>query len=372
LSALPLILAMALAGQAPDPGLDAFCLKIEESLRNADPAPLDRALDVEALLDRAVRGLAGDAKSLEGFRAGVRKGFSYGPALVRQLGKEGRVKFLRVRRVGTERRALFRTLLGEQFSYQEFLLDPRPGGELRIADIYVFLTAEWLSENLRRSYLSVLAAEPGALEKALGGENEYAKSMPRIQELSKLAREGKHEEVLKGWDGLPAAAKKDKSLLVLRCTSAARVGAEEALRALEDLRKAVPGDPCIPILSIGPLTDAGKHAEALRAVDDLDRDLGGDPFLHVLRSWIHSAAGDAERARASARKAIEGDRTLAIAYWTAVNLSLEARRFGETANLLSELEKNAGIRVDELRGEQFAEFLKSPEHEAWRKGKGKP
>lgn len=352
--------------------LETFSRKIEESLRKGDPAPLDRAIDVDALLDRALRGVQAEPKAVEGFRAGVKKGFSYGPKLAVQLGKEGTCTFLRVRKVGEERRALFRMLVGESFSYQEFLLEPAAGGGVRIADIYIHLGAEWMSENIRRTYLTALASEPGALQKALGGENEFVNSVPRIKELSKLAREGKHAEALKAWQELPAAVKKDKSVMLLRCSLAAQLGGEEAIRALEDLKKALPGDPCIPILSIGPLTEAGRHDEALKAVDELDRLLGGDPFLQVQRSWIQSAAGRPDRARECARKAIEGEKGLAIAYWTLVNVTLHERRFAETAKVLAELEKNTGLRVDELRGEQFAEFVKSPDYDAWRKSRAKP
>lgn len=360
MNALAVVLALALPQD-----LEAFGRGIEASLRKGDPAPLDKAVDADLLLDRALKGLNVPAESTAGFRAGTKKSFEYGKALLRQMGKEGTFTFLRVR----EKRAVFRMLVGESFSYQEFLLDPRAGGEVRIADLYIHLSAEWMSESLRRTYLTVLSSEPGALEKALGSENEYVASLPRMRELSKLVREGKHAEMLKRWDELPASARKDKSMLVMRCTAAAQVGGEESLRAIEELRKALPGDPCLPVLSIGPLTEAGKDEEALKAVDELDRALGGDPFLHVLRSWIHSGAGRIEKARECARKAADAEKALAIAYWTLVNLTLAEKKFGETAKVLSELEKNTGIRVDALRGEQFAEFLKSPEYAAWKKAR---
>jgi hypothetical protein len=366
------VAAMALGQEPAERALEDLPRKIEEAFRKGDPAALDRAIDVEALLDRALKGVGGASESLAGFRNGVKKSFQFGPRVAQQLGTDGTYTFLRVRRAGAERRAVFRMLVGESYSYQEFLLESRAGGEPRIADVYIHLSAEWMSESLRRGYLSLLAKEPGALAKALGAENEYAKHLPRISEFSKLAREGKHAEALKAWAELPAEVRKEKSVLVVRCTAALQVGGEEALRALEDLKAAVPGDPCISVLSIGPLTDAGKDAEALRAVDDLDRAVGGDPFLHVVRSWIHSGAGRGDRARESARKAVEGEKGLAIAYWTLINLSLREKKFAETAKALSELEAGTGARIDELKGEPFAEFVKSPEYEAWLRSRRKP
>ncbi len=366
----PLALAFVAAlAQGP---LEDFARRIEESLRKGEPAALDRAVDVDAMLDRALQGVKAAPESMAGFRTGVKKSFEYGKAVLREMGKEGSFSFLRIRTVDGRKRAAFRMLVGESFSYQEFLLDARPGGEVRVADLYIHLTAEWMSETLRSTYLTVLAAEPGALQKALGAENEYVNSIPRMRELSKLVREGKHAEMLQAWKDLPAAAKKDKTMLVMRCSAAAQVGGAEALQAIEDLKKARPGDPCIPVLSIGPLTEAGRHDEALKAVDELDRTLGGDPFLQVLRSWIHSEAARPDRALECARKAIEGEKGLAIAYWTLVNLTLEEKKFAETAKTLTELEKNTGIRVDGLRGEQFAEFLKSPEYESWKRSRARP
>jgi hypothetical protein len=359
-------IALALALFSPqDAAAEELCRSIEAAIRKQDPAALDGAIDLEALLGRALRGVKGEPGSMDGFRAGVRKSFAFGRVVLREMGKEGSYRFVRVRTVGGERRALFRMLVGENFSYQEFLLDARS----RIVDVYTHLSAEWMSEGFRRSYLALLAKEPGALEKALGAENEYVTQLPKVLEFTKLVREGKHAEALKAWEGLAPSARAEKSVLVLRTTAAAQLGGAEALRALEELRKALPGDPCIPALSIAPLTEAGKHDDALKAVDDLDRALGGDPFLHVLRSWIQSGAGRLEPARASARKAVEAEKDLAIAYWTLVNLSLAERKFAETAKVLTELEANTGIRVEALRGEQFAEFLKSPDYERWRRRK---
>lgn len=369
---LALVLAFASAQDPADKALEDLCRGIEESFRKGDPVVIDRAVDVDALVDRAVKGVNAEPASLAGFRAGVKKSFEFGRALAHELGKEGTYRFVRVRTVGGTRRALFRMLVGENFSYQEYLLEARPGGEARIADVYIHLSGEWMSETYRRNYLMLLAKEPAALAKALGAENEYAKSFPKISEMSRLVREGKYPEALKAWEALPVTVRSEKSVLVMRCTAAGQVGVEESLHALEDLKKALPGDPCIPALSIAPLLGAGKHDEALKAADDLDRTLGGDPFLHVLRSWIQSGAGRMEKAREAARKAIEGEKGLAVAYWTLVNLTLQEKRFGETVKTLSELEKNTGIRIDQLRGEQFADFLKSPEYDGWKKSRAKP
>lgn len=370
---LGISLLLVLQAAPPD---EAACLelakKIEASVRE-DGKEADGLLDRGVLVERSLKDTPGDAKMKAGFRAGLLQSFSLGPAVAKVLGENGGTyTFLRLRTEGGSRRALFRMVLGETFNYHDYRIEAGAGGAVKATDVHIFLSGEWLSETFRRSYLGMVAAEPGMLGKLTGKENEYVKGLSKINEMTSLKQKGQAAEALKVFDALPPEIQKDKMALLLRYQAAVEAAPEDLPKILADFEKAHPGDACLPAISIGAHAQAGRLDKALSALDAVDKSVGGDAYLDVQRGSVHLRGKAYDKAKAAVLRAMEREKGLADAYWTLVTISLEEKAYGDTLKWLRAVEKDLGLEIADLTTiEIYAGFVKSPEHAEWLKGKEK-
>lgn len=368
LTALWLVLSSV---QASDEAFLELAKKIEASVAEDKGAWLDQNFDIDTLLDRALTDAPGEDKIKREFRGGLKKGFNIGRSTAAAVGGAGTYKFLRLRTVNSRKVALFRLLMDGPFNYHEYVLEATPQG-VKAVDLFVYLSGELISQSFRRIYLSAMAAEPGAVGKLVGNQNEYALALKKLQTMNQRIAQGKAAEALKIYAELPDSMKSEKYALIVRLQAASQVSPKESMDALEALRKAYPGDPSIPALSLDPLFLARKFDEVISAVDELDTAVGGDPFLQSFRGSVYLEKGDADQARASAKKAIEQEKTLDAGYWTLVTISLRTKNFRETVEWLNAIEKNLGITFQDLTTiDTYAEFVKSPEYAEWMKSRKK-
>ena len=364
-----MMLLLLLVLQAPpEEACLEFARGVEKLTSAGDPKGIDGALDLERLLDRAVAGVEGKQETIDGFREGLGKGFSIGTATVKALEAQGHYRFLRLRAVEGETRALFRLVTGGSFNYHEYLLKAGPGGRVRAVDLYVHLSGEWISATFRRALVTALAAEPGALAKLAGKENIFLKHLSTYTAFFRSVREGRNEEALRLYDEFPPELRNDKSILVMRCTASNHVGPQEAAAALKDFQKAHPKDPSLLLLSLGPSVHAGEHDRALRILDELGEAVGGDPYLHVQRAEVLVVAKKLKEAREAGKKAAEQEPSLPDAYWVLIGISLRAKDWPDTVRWLDAVESKLKIGIRDLKEiPDYAEFVKTPEYEAWAK-----
>lgn len=363
---------LAAAVQASDEDCTALAQKIETSVSTEKGAWIDQSFDVATMMDRALRGAPGDDKMKQEYTTGIRKGFNIGRSTAAAAAKDGSYTFLRLRTVNGKKLALFRLLTDGAFNYHEYLLEASPSGGVRIVDLYIYLSGENISQSFRRIYVNLAASEPGVVGKLVGNQNEMVEGLKQLQAMNKLIQQRKHAEALKIYRGMPESMQKEKVCLVARLQAGTQVSPKESMDALEALRKEYPGDPAILALSLDPLLLAKRFDEVIAAVDELDKSVGGDPYLDTMRASVHLEKGDADQARACAKRSIEKDKTLAMGYWTLVAISLRTKTFADTVSWLNEIEKNLGLEIGDLsKIEMYGEFMKSPEHAAWRKSRDK-
>jgi len=368
-----LLVPILLAGLLQEPGEDAvreWALQVEGGLNQGDAAALDKHLDSDALLETALNGVDAKPDFVGGFKKGAKKTYSMGQPIVQVLKQsdESSMKFIRFHVVAGKKRALFRLLSGNSFNYQDFILEPAKDGGFKVVDVYNFVYGELATETVRRMFLTIAASQPGVLGKLLGRESDWLKNITKVTTMNAQAKEGKHAEALKTFASLPETLRKEKALLIIACTCAAEVSEAEWFKAVDDLWKSFPGDPCLPFHSIGAFSRQNKHAEALKAVEDLDKVVGGDGFLQSQRAEIHLAAGSVDKAKASASRSIEIEKDLPSGYWILVTISMREKKFGETSALLNRIEKDLGLKFGDLtKIDEYAGFVKSPEYKEWLK-----
>jgi hypothetical protein len=378
---IPLLARAALADD-PTPLGEAECIAfakaMEKEVAALDGAATLRRFDWAALLDRVTAGYDPNTDFVRKFRSGFlasrgEAGMEV-PVIIDNVRNGGSYTLLRIHERDGAKRALFRLLMpGRGVGYHDCVLARGKDGQPTIVDIDVLAAGETLSAQFRTLFLAAAAEESkGFMEKLLTSESDLAKHYGDIKTMQRLTREGRPDEALRVYRSLPASLRQSKMVLLHRLRAAQALGpGDEYATALADLRARYPNDPCTDLLSVDDCLLRKRYDEALAGVDRLDKAVGGDPYNDVLRGNIHYMKGDRDAAIRCLNRAIAAEPTLEDPYWSLVQLSLDEKKFDETARLLSRIEKTLGLKLGDLTDiDAYAEFVKSAEYRKWL-GRGK-
>ena len=89
-------------------------------------------------------------------------------------------------------------------NYHDWVLARGPDGRICAVDMYVFLSAELMSQTIRRAFVPLAAHESrGILARLTGQEQELVKHLPQLKEMTDHLREGRFREVLDTYRQLP-------------------------------------------------------------------------------------------------------------------------------------------------------------------------
>jgi hypothetical protein len=191
-----------------------FAVRLEKAARSGNQVEFSKLFDWEALLYRSISSTV----EVPGFRKGFIQGVARGQTglskqIVEAVTKGGSYRLLRVRTKDGQKQLLFRLLFSDgALNYQEVMLVRRPGGKIRVIDMYVYLTGEPFSSTVRRLYLPVAAEHSrGQVGKLFGSEQELVKHLPTFQKLTAAVQQGNHAEALRLYSTLPPDCKKKSS-----------------------------------------------------------------------------------------------------------------------------------------------------------------
>ena len=351
----------------------AFGRKVEETIAKGDPSYLDGSFHARIFFDRVTQGIEAPEGYEEGFRRGALDADPLGVRLVENIQRTGgTLAFLRIL-PDEPPRALFRLVSDEGLNYHAFELQRGPKSRIVWADVYIYASAEFFSETLRRVYLeSVAESGVGLVDRLLGQDRDFLDHLAEIREFGAHARQGAHAEALRVYKSLPESVRLSKAMLLLRIHVAGEVDTEEHLAALADFERCFPDSPALQLLLVDRHILHGEWDKALALTDAIDSLVGGDLYLDLMRAAIHSNRGDYSKAKALVESVVERDPRLEEeACYTLADAALLAEDHRTTAKMLIRLEKKFGVEWEDLTlYEEFAGFVRSPEYAKWREREG--
>lgn len=256
---------------------------------------LQAALDLDALVDRAQRGVQATPEQLAKFRRSVVApgGLGLAPAL---LGR--RNSFHLVTFAADQPRLIFRRVEPDTFalSYVELILGQSAQG-LRVID--ATLVGEAISDKLRNQLRGLIG---GKGLSAAYGRVQAAWAARNVPDTLAALADLQQDE----------AARQD--MLVVRLNALASstpVDVEAYRQAAARLVEAYPRSQAARLAEVEVYVALGDHARALAALDALAA-LVDDPFLDFKRALVHNSAGDEAAARAAMKRAVERDPRLRL------------------------------------------------------------
>jgi tetratricopeptide (TPR) repeat protein len=281
--------------------------------------------------------------------------------------KGGTYRFLRLRQgPGGRPQALFRAIHANgNFNFHEYALRRSAIGDVRVVDLHIFTSGEWHSETLRRGWVEAIAEGSAAagLGRLVGVESDFAKALPQITAINKLAKERQYKAALAALLQLPPSVQSGRSMLLQRMVFAQQVGEREFDEALAAFVRQFPDDVGISVALIGSYQNAGKYDLALSALERIRQSVGDDALLDSVRATILFQKKEFPAAKVAAEAAIAREPEFPDPYWTLIDISVSEKKHAETARLLTAVEAATGQRVQNF--EQFGDFVRSDEFKKW-------
>jgi len=260
--------------------------------------------------------------------------------------------------------------------YAECLVDDPDAAEPKLIDVYAYANGEFVSRTARRLMAPQLAeASRTSLSKLLGGASEDSKHFPKLQSAMESLQSGDPQSALQTLDALPAAIRRQKSVLIMRMRAANAlydpsqeppVGEEAYLAVLGELKDALSTDPRAQLL----LTDyhllKQDYAAFHTSLETLEGAVGEDAYLTLLHATGYHQAKEHETAVEFGLEALEQEPALDEQIrLNLVDFLLAAERYEETAEQLRELTARYGYAWDPHADSSFAPFLESEPGQAW-------
>jgi len=349
-----------------------FAGQIETAVRKRDRATLDLLLSIEELAIRCFSDFSLTQTERQSAINGIRKSTetnSVAKEIMGDVEKGGSYKLLRLHVVDGRARALFRVIGSAGVNYHDILVSRSPDGRLVMEDMYIFLTGEMLSQTMRRTVIPLLAeTRRGILAGLRDSEKTYVANLPKIRALMAALRAKDGRQVVTIYKNLPREIRDQKVFLLMYIQGASLADDDEYTTAITAYRKLFPTDAAVDFLSIDYFLLKKEYDESLRCVEKVDQSVGGDPYLHSLRANVLIQATRLKEARGEADKAIELEPTLTDSYWTRITVALKEKNHIDTLRWLKKLVEATDEKITDLTTlDDYADFVKSPQHEEWRK-----
>jgi tetratricopeptide (TPR) repeat protein len=309
-----------------------FATSFEKTLASGDTAAINAAINIDALLRRAILGIDLPQNVRQNLANGA-KAFLTGPegiapGLTKRVAKGGRFRLLHVHRQGNEQRALFRFTNDQGgIDYLDFILVRDVDGKVRIGDSYDYTKGESDSDDIHEEGLcNAAATSPELLGKLCPMDRDYVTNVSAVRKMGELVAAKRFREALDIYQGMPQLLKNHRYVLQERVLACCNLEGQfdEAILAF---RAAFPADPGIDVYLLNYYPLHRQFDDALACIDRLDRAVGGDPLLDAYRVIIHVQKGNLAAAKKCAQNALAAEP--------------ESPMARTSSNLVSLIEKNA-------------------------------
>jgi tetratricopeptide (TPR) repeat protein len=271
-----------------------FSQKMEQAIAGKRGSFIDESLNPEVFYNRVVNNAPGEKplsiKPRE-FRSMI-SNMKLGTRIVESVGSDGTFKMFRHYEKSGKQHLLYRMYSDDGINYYDFELTSVKG-KVGIADIFVYLSGQPLSETARELIVQVLSVNGKGSEFSKDDERK-AKKMTEIRQ---LMQQEKNQEVVDIIDGLPAQWKKIRVFMMLKLVSASRISPEKFESAHTEYKASFPGEEeKMGLMLLDGYIMQKKFDKAIEGVNGLDRQLGTDPLLDLQRGSLFYQSGQSDSA----------------------------------------------------------------------------
>ncbi len=310
-----------------------FGKQVEISIGKRSSDFMDGAMDAKELMKRAS---IKPGKNEKDFKEGMSQGMKMGTAIVNALSPKGNYEVVRHYEKNQTRHVLFRLYDQGMINYHDAELS-RQGGKVKIADIFIYLNGQHLSETVHSLYLQ-MADE---INMSKGPSEETSRWLKKMPEIRGLINAGRHQEANDIFNEIPAKIKVGRPFQILNVEIASGLGDELYRQAIEGYEKSFPNEPNTQLLLLDAYVLRKEYDKALKAVNQLDEAVGHDPVLDYHRSLCYTLLGKTDSSRACLERLVKNKPDFEDAIIELVGTYLDWREFEKAKPLIDRFQNRS-------------------------------
>jgi tetratricopeptide (TPR) repeat protein len=360
------------------PAIENYRETIEDivtGFNNKDAQPFNRAIDANAIADKALDLTLADANWKAGVRDGMLPGLnSMGQKILNQLAPDSYVKLLRLKQEGEQGRALLRFDYGDQgIAYLDFFLKAGPGGEVRIVDWYDYSRGQRYASSLQQM-AAIMSPTPTKLGKLFDVVSERREAANSLLEILKLHVQQKHKAAAEKFLSQDERYLRSRLLNLIAVQSANITGDLELYRkVLANLARYHGDDEDLFLVLMDYYLLEEEYDKVLRGLDKFLAHFGvDDAGLEVVRATTLYYKGDYGAALSASQRAIAMEPAYEYGYWTQLVTQAAMGDYagGVTTARLMEQEFDYDMSPEALAEDpDLAPLVESQAYRSWRAGR---
>ena len=241
-------------------------------------------------------------------------------------------------------------------------------GEVKIIDVYIFTTGEYLSETFSNLYDATISQKPNIVDKFL--KKTLVDDLLKIADIRSSMASGDYEQAYKVFNSLSSEGKKQKMFKLMGVLIAGQLDEETYAKEIKEFEALFPNDPSLYLVSIDGYILSEKYNRALMQTNLLDRTLGGDSFLNYMRANIYYVKQDFTNSTKYIETFMKDYPHMIDGYDVALTLYIEGGKPKKAIEILDTMLNLFEYDKTELKQsieENFPTFLKTPEYIQWSK-----
>jgi hypothetical protein len=258
---------------------------IEKWIKNDSAENLNKIIDASALSKR-IEEHAGNAAN-QSFLRGVRdalKNADLGQQIARGIEKKGSYLLIKQYEKDKQQHLVFRLYADAQVNYHDFELIKKDD-QVKVADIFIYLTGETLSATLANSML-MMTEDYDDMPK-----EEFDK-IKRFKIIKTLMSKNNYNGAKRNYDELPDQFKKQKIFQLINIMICKELEDSLYLKAMDEYHALYPAAPNMFLMMIDAYILQQEYENALKSVNQLDSLINKDPLLDYHRALIYKQMDD--------------------------------------------------------------------------------
>lgn len=345
--------------------------EIDAAVTAKNSGQLTALIDESKFFDRVFRGLDLTGKARQEFMIGVRSGGGLNKLsgqIIDAAKQGGGFDLVRYVEEDNTVKPLFRLMLPEMggVNYFKLTLSANGDGKARIADMFIYLTGEPLTQTMRRLLVPVVAHKNRSLLARLSGEeNDLITHQSEIQRIQQSIASGQFRQSLTQFDQLPESLRQNQTLIFMRLAAAQQVDEEEYKNTVLMMQKLFKDSPSSDFRMIDYYALTMEQEKVIETLDRL-KTVIGDPYLDALKLDAFIALGRFEEGK----KVIADVRAklpkLDEVRFAQVGLALEMEDYQSVAEHLTDLKSDFKHELVVEGVPEYAGFVKSDAYRTWK------
>ena len=301
----------------------------------------------------------------EGFTQGLKERFTFSHQIINEVNQGAFYNYLKFYMdEDFQFHLIFRLYSPEGLNYHDFLVENTPQG-YRLADVYVYITGENMSDTFKSVYLSLIPSK----SKDYTNFKEYILSIVKLKNAAELRREGKYKAAFRQFKKMPEKYRQQKIFKLNYVLATQHISEKKYLEALSEYKNSFPKDASLYLLLMDGYFLNGDYDQCLESLDSLDMMLDGDAFLDLYRANIYYQKGDIDKSEAYMQALLENFPTFYDGYNNMLLLYVDSKQYNKAVEFLDRLMAELEVPkeyIQKVVEETYGDFAKSGQFIDWK------